>query len=84
LSGVAAAFGPAAVEVIVVWREAAGPLQFAPERDSTGSQPAADRFALNSDQGRNTLERRAGRFQPCCFPIHDRLARHMANARDPL
>jgi hypothetical protein len=39
LSCVAAAFDPTAVEMIVVWREAAKPPRFAPERGSSGSQP---------------------------------------------
>jgi hypothetical protein len=47
LNRVVAAFGPTAVEMIVVWRETAKPLGFAPERGAAGSQPAADRFAFN-------------------------------------
>jgi hypothetical protein len=49
LSRVAAAFGPSAVERVVVWREIAQPLRFAPERGAAGSQPAADRFTFNPD-----------------------------------
>jgi hypothetical protein len=69
LSRVAAAFGPTAIEMIVVGRETTRPLRFAPQRGSAGSQPAADRFAFGPDEGRNALERRAGRFQPCGFLI---------------
>ena len=64
-----AAFVPSAVEMIVVWREAAKPLRLVPERGAAGPQPATDRFTFGPDWGRNALERSAGRFQPCGFLI---------------
>ena len=56
---------PAAVEMILVGRETAGPSRLAPERGSGGSQPAANGLPFSADQGSNLLERHAGGFQPC-------------------
>ena len=53
----------------MVWHETAKPSRLAPERSSSGSQPASDRFPFSPYQRCNALKRRTGRFQLCGFLI---------------
>jgi hypothetical protein len=59
LRRVVAAFDPAPVQIILVRRKTAWLWRFAPKSSPSGSEPTANRLALDADQCRDALDRHA-------------------------